>query len=237
MNAAVRTVNALCAGAAQSLVERAAQEFQETTGARVQCRFGPVGVMRDALLAGAPCDVMIVSDVMMDSLAQAGEIRGDTLAHLGRVGTGFAVPTGDQLPDISTPESLRSTVLSSTGVYLPDPVRATAGIHLVSVLEQLDIYDICAPRLRPFPSGAAGMRALAQAKGVRLVGCAQTSEILHTTGVRLVGVLPEPFQLSTVYTAGVSRYPRDGELSARFVELLSGPRSSGIRLAAGFEPI
>jgi molybdate transport system substrate-binding protein len=230
-------VKTLSAGAAQALVERVAEQFREETGVRVSGRFGPVGAMREALLAGDPCDVVIVSEVMMKSLAESGEVIGATMASLGQVGTGLAVPSGDGLPDISTPESLRMTAVQSAGVYLPDPVRATAGGHFAAVLRQLGVYDICAPRIRTFPSGSAAMKGLAAAEGVRLIGCAQTTEILNRPGVRLAGGLPEPFQLSTTYTAGVSRQARDGGMSARFVELLAGPRSKATRLAAGFEAV
>ena len=55
------TLNVLCAGAAQGLVKALQARFLADTGAAVQARFGAVGAMKEALLAGEPCDVFIVT--------------------------------------------------------------------------------------------------------------------------------------------------------------------------------
>ncbi len=50
---------------------------------------------------------------------------------------------------------LRSNTLHSLlvarGIYFPDPVKATAGIHFMSVLKRLGIDAELASRLQPFP--------------------------------------------------------------------------------------
>ena len=157
------TLHLLCAGAAKGLVLAMQAGFESATGATLTARFGAVGAMQEALLAGAPCDLMIVTAKMIDELAVAGHLRADSATSLGRVRTGIAVPAGTPLPDVSSPEALRAALLAASAIHFPDPLRATAGIHFAGVMHQLGIHDTLAPRLRTHPQGALAMQALAAA--------------------------------------------------------------------------
>ena len=232
---AAAVLNVLCAGAAQGLVKALQQRFAAATGAQVQGRFGAVGAMKEALLAGEPCDVMIVTDAMIETLAASGALRGESCAPLGRVRTGIAVRVADPLPAIDTPDELRSALLAADRIYFPDPERATAGIHFAAVLRQLGIDDELAPRFATFSNGATSMRELAQSAAQRPIGCTQVTEINGTDGVRLVGALPKAFELATAYSAAVASRASDPALAARFVSLLAGIDSMALRRQGGFE--
>jgi molybdate transport system substrate-binding protein len=225
----------LCAGAAQGLVRALQARFEAEAGAAVQARFGAVGAMKEALLAATPCDVMIVTAVMVDALAAAGQLRGDTRVALGRVRTGVAARTGDARPDVATPESLRAALQAADAIYFPDPERATAGIHFAAVLRSLGLWDELQPRLRTFPNGATAMRELAHSSAARPLGCTQVSEIHDTPGVALVAALPPQFELATVYTAAVGAAAAQPALAARFIALLAGADTLTLRAACGFE--
>ena len=151
----------LCAGAARGLVDALQARFAAETGARIEGRFGAVGAMKEALAAGAPCDVMVVTDAMVTALADSGALDGSTRAPLGVVRTGVAVRAGDAAPAIDTPDALRAALLGADRICFPDPARATAGIHFASVLQRLGVDETLAPRLATFPNGATAMAALA----------------------------------------------------------------------------
>ena len=227
-------VNILCAGAVQGIVKALQARFERETGATLQMRFGAVGAMREALLAGEPCDVMIVTDAMVVALQTAGSLGLATRAPLGRVRTGVAVRSGAPLPLIASPAQLKAALQAASAIYFPDPQRATAGIHFASVLVQLGIADELAARLRTFPNGATAMRELA-ASDPGAIGCTQITEILYTPGIALVGPLPDAFELATVYTAAVSARAAQPALAQRFIDLLGGPASRALRLEGGFE--
>jgi molybdate transport system substrate-binding protein len=230
-----QTLALLCAGAAKGLVEALLARFTENTGATVAARFGAVGAMREALLAGDPCDVLVVTAAMADALVAAGELHGDMRADLGRVRTGIAVRDGAPRPDIATPEALRAALLGADAVYFPDPERATAGIHFAAVMRQLGVHDTLASRCRTFPNGALAMAELARAGTPTSMGCTQITEIRYTPGIQLVGALPPAFELATVYTAAVARRSEQVPLADRFIALLTGPVSRELRVAGGFE--
>jgi molybdate transport system substrate-binding protein len=229
------TLNILCAGAVQGIVKALQGRFAEETGATMQTKFGAVGAMKEALLGGAPCDVMIVTDAMIVALQSSGELGSHPRAALGSVRTGVAVTSGQPTPDVSTADALRAAMLDAAAIYIPDPQRSTAGIHVVSVLKQLGIDQTIAARLRTFPNGATAMRELGADKSGRAIGCTQITEIKYTPGIDLVGALPKAFELATIYAAAVASNASQPALAQRFVDLLAGPASLEMRRQGGFE--
>ena len=228
-------LNYLCAGAAQGVVRALQAAFEAEHGAALHGRFGAVGAMKEALLAGEPCDLMVATEGMVAELLAQGRLRAEPCAPMGRVRTGVAVRSGEPAPDVSAPEALKAALLAADAIYFPDPQRATAGIHFAKVLRQLGIFEVLQPRYHNFPNGATSMRELATSTGPRRIGCTQVTEILYTEGVTLVGLLPPQFELATVYTAAVSARAAHPELAGHLVALLGGPASLALRTDSGFE--
>ena len=228
-------LHVLSAGAAQGLVTALTPRFVAAAGVAVRTTFGAVGAIREKLLAGQPCDALILTAAMLDELAASGHVVPASRAALGRVRTGIGVRSGDALPHISSQAALKQSLRAATDIFLPDPERATAGIHFVRVLNQLGLYDEVSPRLRPHPNGAAAMRAMAQCAGERPIGCTQISEILYADGVTLAGPLPQALELATIYSIGVCTNARSPELAQRFVALICSCEAVTVRIDAGFE--
>jgi molybdate transport system substrate-binding protein len=141
------------------------------------------------------------------------------------------------LPAIDSADALRSTLLAASALYLPDATRSTAGAHVVAVLDRLGIGDAIAPRLRMHANGATAMAALAAAADRSAIGCTQATEIRYTPGLDLVGPLPEPCALATVYSAAVATATRNAAAARALVALLTGPASAALRSAGGFDPV
>ena len=224
----------LSGGAAQGLVGRLQEPFEADSGDHVKATFGAVGAMQKLLGEGAACDLLILTKTLVTQLAKEGKVLADSITDLGLVKTGIAVKQGASLPRVGDAKTLRTALLAADAIYLPDPVLATAGIHFQKVLQQLGIADTVAARLRPFPNGNAAMRAMAQSKDKRPIGCTQVTEILITAGVQLVANLPAQYELATVYTAAVPVNTRR-EASARLrAQLLAAPTHAALRLESGF---
>ena len=228
-------LNLLCAGAAQGLVKALHEPFTADTGASIQARFGAVGAMKEALLAGEPCDVLVLSQALIDGLVAQGRLTAGSTALLGHVRTGVAVRSGTPWPDVATAQGMKAALQAASGVYFPDPVRATAGIHFAKVMRDLGVFDELQPRFKTFPNGATAMRELAATTEAHPLGCTQVTEILYTPGVELVALLPAEFELATPYTAAVTRHSPQAALAARFIALLTGAETQSLRRAGGFE--
>lgn len=228
-------LHVLSAGAAKGVVTVLAPALQAAAGAKVCADFGAVGTIRDKLLAGARCDVLVLTATMLEDLARDGHVVPDTIAPLGRVRTGIAVRAGDPLPAIAGRDSLRRSLLAVAGLFVPDMERSTAGAHFATVLRGLDIHDAVGERLHEYPSGSVAMHELAQSHEPGALGCTQITEIHDTPGVVLVGPLPAEFELATVYSAAVSTTAQEPGAARRFVQMLTGAQSRDLRSTGGFD--
>lgn len=225
----------ISAGAAKGLVEALADRFREAHGARIAGTFGAVGAMKERLLAGEPCDAIVLTQALLEDLANDGHVRAETIRPLGRVHTGIAARAGNATVAINSEDALRDSLRAATSVHFPDPHWSTAGIHFMKVVERLGLRHDLAARLRPYPNGAAAMAGLAGATDGRPIGCTQVTEIRYTPGVTLAGALPKAFELATLYSAAVCTRAPEAMLAERFVALVTGPETSALRLAGGFE--
>jgi molybdate transport system substrate-binding protein len=225
----------LSGGAAQGVASALMHLFFAETGAEVRATFQAVGALREKLLAGEPCDVFISTRAMFEELALAQHIVADTIMPLGSVHTAIALRAGDRIPAIARRDELRATLAAATAIYVPDPERATAGIHFVRMLRTLRLHERVVPHLRTYPSGTLAMAALARSPEGGCIGCTQVTEINATPGVKLVGPLPGEFELATVYAVGVCAKTPQPALARRFARLISGPESLKLRIEAGFE--
>jgi molybdate transport system substrate-binding protein len=228
-------LHVVSAGAAKALVESLGDAFAREHGPPLASTFGAVGAMKDKLLAGAPCDVVILTHAMLEQLAAGGHVLRETIVPLGWVRTGIAVPAGETPPSIGDAAALKGALLASPAIYVPDPERATAGIHFMTVLDRLGIRAEVGQRLRPYPNGATAMAELARASEPGSIGCTQVTEIKYTPGVTLVGTLPQGFDIATLYSAGVAVRASSNDVARRFVERIAGESAAVLRRSSGFE--
>jgi molybdate transport system substrate-binding protein len=229
------SLHLLSGGAAQGLVTPLQGQFFSEAGRGIEATYGAVGLMRDKLLAGAPCDVLILTQALIEQLTASGQVRAGSARPLGLVRTGIAVKSGEPFPRVDTPAALKAALLAASGIYFPDPVKATAGIHFMNVLRQLGIDAELASRLHVFPNGATAMGAMAQARETGLIGCTQATEILFAPGVELVAPLPKEFELATVYTAAVCTQSEQPQAAALLIDMLAGKAAAELRRKGGFE--
>lgn len=230
-----KPLDLLSGGAAAGLVSQLTAQFQAHHAGGIAATFGAVGMMKDALLAGAPCDVLILTEALMAQLTASGELVPGSAQALGAVKTGIAVKTGSASVDVHSPEALKTALQAARGIYFPDPVKATAGIHVMHVLRQMGLEAELADRLRTYPNGATAMKAMADTSEHGLIGCTQITEILFTEGVTLVAPLPKVFELATVYTAAVCKRATQAQAAKDLINLLTHASAAQLRLACGFE--
>ena len=86
------TLHLLGAGASKGLVTDLQAGFTAETGIDVATYFNAVGAIRDKFLAAEPCDVVILSAALLDDLAARGLLLTGSIAPIGTVRTGVAVP-------------------------------------------------------------------------------------------------------------------------------------------------
>jgi molybdate transport system substrate-binding protein len=225
----------LSAGAAQAVVEAIADAYTRETGDPVAAEFSAVGAMKARVVAGEAVDVVILTGALIDELVSSGHVAPGSRADLGKVGTGVAVRAGIPLPDVSSAQALRSSLLAATAMVFPDPAVATAGKVVMQACEKLGIADQVKPRMQHFPNGYAAMRWLAASSGRNDVGLTQITEILANKGVTYAGPLPGDLQAKAVYSAGLATRAAEAAAAREFIARLTGTSARPILASAGFE--
>ena len=135
------------------------------------------------------------------------------------------------MPDISTPEAFRQTLLNAKSIVYIDPAKGTSGKHLVGVFDQLGITSQVNAKAT---LGEGGYIVEPVGKGQVELGLHQISEILPVKGVKLVGPLPEALQKWTTYTAALTPGASDAKAARELVAYLSGAQAKPVYLAKGF---
>lgn len=228
-------INLLSGGAASAVVKGVQAAFEKETGCKIHGSFSAVGMMREQLVSGAPCDLVILTRPLIDALVASGHVVAGSARSLGRVKTGVAVKAGKAHPAVDSREALTAALRAARGIYFPDPNKATAGIHFMNVLKALGLDQALNTAFRVYPNGATAMQAMADSDEPGLIGCTQVTEINYTPGVDLVANLPTEFELATDYTLGLCTQAQQPELAQKLAALLTGPASAAMRQKGGFE--
>lgn len=230
-------LNVLSAGAAQSVVQKVIADVQRASGISVDVAFGAVGAMKARALAGnngAPADVIVLTDAMIDELIASGFVTPGRF-DLGKVGTGVAVRAGVAKPDVGNADSLRAALRAASVIVFPDPAIATAGKIVMACFEQLGIAGEVAERIKLFPNGNAAMCWMAADGDARCIGITQNTEILPIAGVTYVAPLPDAFQAKATYAAGCAAATAHRAEAADFITRLTSPAARPMLAAAGYE--
>ena len=226
------TMRILAAGAAQGAVLELAPGIAAASQARIDTVFDTVGALRDRVLAGEPADLVVLSEAGMAALEKAGRIAGGTAVDLGSISVALAVRKGARVPDMTSPDALRQTLLAAGSIAHADPARgATAGAHFARVLEQLGIAAQVEARVTVLAFGGDVIEGVAQ--GRFEIGVSQSSEIVAHPGVTLAGPLPGPYGHRTRYLAASPVAAGTG--AAPVLALLQTPAARSVFARFGFE--
>jgi molybdate transport system substrate-binding protein len=222
--------------AAPATVEKAiAAKFTETTGHRVRFTVGTVKEIQDKLSgAETTADVVILPAAALDVLDKAGELRPGSRIDLARVGIGIVVRAGAPLPDISTVEGVRKTLLAARSIAHPDPQGGGfAGVQIARMFAHLGIADAVKPKVSLAYAFTGGVAQVAN--GEAEIGLFNISEILPVKGVTLVGPLTP--ELQSYITISAALHVRAGapEPAMSFLRSLSDPNARAAWMTGGFE--
>jgi molybdate transport system substrate-binding protein len=206
----------------EAVVTDLAGLFRRETGHTVTLTFGTSGIIRQKLAAGEPADVIILNNYEIDELAGQGVVAAGTRTDIARFGLGVTVRRGAPLPDISTPEALKQTLLSAKSIAYADPERARGGAHVARVvLQRLGIAEAVKRKTLLTNGGAASSETVA--KGEAEISVQGISKNILVEGVTLVGPLPKDLQKIMKLSAGVAARSAVPEAARAFVAFLARP--------------
>jgi len=228
-------IKVVSGGAFKQVLTALAAQYQNESGNTLDISYQTVGQHLALIRDGKqPFDVAVLTPDAIDGLVKEGKIVPGTRADLAKVGVGVVVKAGALLPDISTVEAFKKTLLAAKSVAYIDPkAGGSSGIYVAKLLERLGIADQVTAKAVLVQGGAVADHI---ADGEAEIGVHQISEILPVAGVTLVGPLPAEIQNYTVYAAGVGTAAKDAATARALVKFLAGPHALSIIKAKGMEP-
>jgi molybdate transport system substrate-binding protein len=187
-------IKVLSGGAARHAIEPMAASFP---GHKLSFDFQTMGRLQQSLAAGQKADLLVVTPEVLERLEKDGKVPAGKGTPLAKVGIGVAVHEKAPLPDISSPEAMRRTLLAAKSIVYINPKTGTSGKYVEDMLSKLNILEDLRGRTTLVNEGYA---VAPVGRGEVELGIHQISEILPVPGVKLVGPLPAEFQRYTVYT-------------------------------------
>ncbi len=230
--AAAAELTVMSVGAVKSPFVAVADAWEKATGNSVTATFNPAGDVRRKLAAGAAADIVILPREDFADLERDGAVVVGSRRNLGGVAMAAAVKKGAPVPDVSTPEALKRTLLEAKSVTYMDPERGTSGKHFdETVLRRLGIRDEVRAKAR---LGEGGYIAEKVARGEVEIVFHNLTEILPVEGVTLVGLLPAELQRPTVYSGAVMKNARAAAEAQALLDALASPEGRKAFLDRGF---
>jgi molybdate transport system substrate-binding protein len=171
---------------------------------------------------------------VIEALDKGGKLRPGSKITLARVGIGVAVRQGAPLPDVSTVDAVRKTLLDARSIVHPDPKGGGfTGAHIARMIERMGIADAVKPKVKLMFAVGGGVAAVA--KGDAEIGLFNISEILPDPGAALAGALPSELQNYITFAGALHADSVEPAAAAAFLTMLSGSHDAW--KAGGFEPL
>jgi molybdate transport system substrate-binding protein len=218
-----------------------APAFERATGHTLVTSRGPtVGDSPEAipnrLGRGESADVVIGDGRGAEDLAKRGFIRQETWIDFAKSKVGMVVREGAPKPDISTVDALKATLLAAKSVAYSD---STSGTYLSTTLfPRLGIADQLAAKSRKVRGPPSGEPVAAVvARGEAEIGFQQMSELMHVSGVVVVGPIPEELQPGSSFGGAVTTNAKQPGAAAELLKFLSSKEAAPVITKAGLAPI
>jgi molybdate transport system substrate-binding protein len=228
-------IKVVSGGAFKQVLGALVAQYEKETSNKVAVTYQTVGQHLKLIGSGEEdFDVAILTPEAIDGLIKAGKVVPGSRTDLAKTGVGVVVKQGTPLPDISTVDAFKKSLLTAKSVAYIDPkAGGSSGLYVEKLLERLGIADAVNAKAVLIQGGEVATHV---ADGEAELGIHQISEILPVKGVVLVGPLPPDIQNFTIYSAGVAAGAKDRETAQGFVKFLSGSHALPIIKAKGMEP-
>lgn len=181
--------------------------------------------------AGEAFDVVALGSDAIDKLIASGHVLAGSRVDIVRSGVAMAVRTGAAHPDIGSEAAVKAAVLAARTLgYSTGP----SGVALARLFERWGIADAVNAKLVTPPPGTP-VGALIASGDVEL-GFQQLSELMHLTGIDVLGPLPDAIQITTIFSGGVATASSQPDAARALLAYLAAPHTAEAKRAHGMAP-
>jgi len=213
------------------IVEEVGPQFERATGHHLVMVTDVAAVMKRRIEANEPFDLAVLVNFQADELIKKGKLASDTRADIMKAGIGVAVRRGAPVPDISTVEAFKQTLLAAKSItYLRE---GASTIYLDRLFARMGIAEeLRAKTVKPETESVSE----AVAAGDVELGMIVIPNILSVPGAQLVGPIPEEIQSYIVFTAAVAANSPNQQAARDLIAFLKSPAAIAAIKAKGMSP-
>jgi molybdate transport system substrate-binding protein len=216
--------------AMRQVLAELAEAWQKVSGIDVQ--IDSVGGVDAAkrVQAGEAFDGVVLASDAIDKLAATGQVVAGSRVDLARSSVAVAVKAGSPHPDISTESALRAAIDAAQTIgYSTGP----SGTALLKLFERWGIAESIKPRVVQAPPGVPVGELVA--RGVVALGFQQLSELMHMKGIVVLGGMPEPVSITTIFSSGTCTVSSQKEAVDRLFAFIASPQTLAVKQGQGME--
>jgi molybdate transport system substrate-binding protein len=219
----------------RSAAEELFRKFETQNGSRLAVTWGTAPMLVARVEAGERADVLILSRAGIDTLLRQGKILSGSDVTLAGSGVAIAVKAGAAKPDIFTAEALKQTLLKAKSIAYSEPSAGGAsGVYFAKLLERMGIAEQMKPKTKyPSPGGFSAELLLT---GEAELAVQQKPELLHVSGVEIIGFLPGDLNLVTEFAAAVMGSSKNAAIGKALIESLRSPEAAAVFRSKGLDP-
>ena len=150
----------LTAGAFKSVAQELVPEFEKKTGHKVTVENDTAGALARGVAAGEYFDVVVMPPGAMAPLLGTKLVESSA-KQLARVGIGVSIKQGAAVPDISSVDAFKQSLLKARAIAYTDPASGgTAGTYLANLFEKMGIAAELKPKTVLVKGGLAGEKLI-----------------------------------------------------------------------------
>ena len=228
-------VKMLVGGSMQEPFREIGAAYTKKTGNTIDMTVDTTGALLNKLKAG-PADLILVSAPAMAGMLKDNRVMTNTKTDLAKALIGVSVKAGAAMPDISSEDAFKKTILAAKKIsYVNPEAGGTSGTYMDGLFKKMGIADQMHAKV---VWGYQGSQvAAAVAKGDADIGITFISEMAPNKGVKIVGPLPASIQSETVYTAAIPVGAANADAARAFLQMMTGPEGRAAIAHSNLEPI
>jgi molybdate transport system substrate-binding protein len=219
-------------GAMTQTVEKIGANYAKASGNTLDYVSDTTGALQKRLAAGDKADVVVVTAAGLDALEKENRIAAGTRTQLVRALIGVAMSPKGAAPDLSSVDTLKSSLLKARSVSYVNPAAGgTSGTYFEGLMKRMGIYDQMKPKIVYRNQGSEVADAVA--KGEAEIGISFIAELAPNKGVKIAGPLPDAIQSPTDYVAAVTTMSANPDAARGFIRAMTSPSGAQVFKAAG----
>ena len=221
--------------AATSLTDamaEAAEEFEASSGTKVEVSFGPSRALAQQIARGANPDLYFAAgQPPMDFLVEGGHVAADGVVRL--LSNKIVLITGRDVPSIGDINALADSDLER--IVMPDPEIAPAGNYTRTALQNLGLWERMQPRI-VFANDVRATLTYVQT-GNADAGFLYQTDAATADDIAALDIVPVDSYPDVVYPAAVVQGGKNDAGAKAMLEFLKSEAAKEIFRRHGFTPL